>query len=116
MGSAAKTSPKVVNDDTVLIDGSDTSAAIDLRGKTLCGIFVPASFVGTSLTFSTSLTKSGTYVSMRDGAGSAYSKTIAASQFLPLNPQDFAGVRFLKVISSATETSKTLTLATRNIA
>ena len=107
----------IVSDATATIAASGTtSAEIDLSGATLCGIYIPASFTGTSIAFQASSTSGGTFVSVRDGAGSALSKTVAAGQYIKLDPADFAGVRFLKIVSGSTEgAERILTLAARPV-
>ena len=97
---------------TNIASGATTSSEIDLSGTTICGIYIPSAFTGTGLTFSASTVSGGTFVSIRDGAGNAISKTIAAGQY----PTDFVGVRFLQIVSNATEAAaRTLTLAARPI-
>ena len=101
---------------TNIASGATTSSEIDLSGTTICGIYIPSAFTGTGLTFSASTVSGGTFVSIRDGAGNAISKTIAAGQYLRLDPTDFVGVRFLQIVSNATEAAaRTLTLAARPI-
>ena len=71
----------LVNDATSNItSGGNTSDEIDLSGTTLCGIYMPSAFTGTGLSFLASTTTGGTFVSVRDGAGSAIVKTVAPSQ------------------------------------
>ena len=107
----------LVNDATSNIaSGGNTSDEIDLSGTTLCGIYMPSAFTGTGLTFLASTTTGGTFISVRDGAGSAIVKTVAASQYIRLDPTDFIGIRFLKIVSNGTEAAtRTLTLAARPI-
>lgn len=89
---------------TATIASSGTaSAAVDLGGLTLCGLYVPATFTGTALTFQTSLTLGGTYVAVLDDAGGSLTRTVAQGKYLPLDPSIFAGIQFLKVVSGSTE-------------
>lgn len=100
---------------TIAASGT-TSAAVDLEGAALCGLFIPSAFTGTAITFQTAPTLTGTYVNVKDGAGNDYSKTVANSQFIPIAPSDMAGVRFLKVVSGSTEgAQRVITLATRPV-
>lgn len=105
----------LVDDASATIAASaTTSGEIDLSGTTLCGIFIPSGFQGTSITFQVAPESGGTFVVMKDGAGSTVTKTCAASQFLKIDPADFAGVQFMKIVSSATESAeRILTLAAR---
>lgn len=76
------------------------SPAADLRGWTLCGISFGSGYLGTTVKFKVCDTDAGTYLVMIDGLGSDYSKTVAASRYVPLSPTDFAGIAFLKLTSS----------------
>ena len=100
----------------IVIDSSETtSAEVDCRGMTLCGVYMPAAFTGTALSFEASADGT-TFVSVEDGDGSAVSKTVSASKYIKLDPADFAGVRFIKVVSGSTESAeRTLTLALRAV-
>jgi hypothetical protein len=98
---------------TIAASGT-TSGAVDLGHATLCGIYVPSSFTGTALTFTASETADGTFAPVKDGAGAAVSKTVAAGDYIYLDPVILAGVRFLKIVSGSTEgAARELTLAAR---
>lgn len=107
----------ISTDLTVTIaDSATQSGAIDLRGHSLVGLFLPSTFDGTTVTFQTSLTLGGTYVDVQDGTGSAISKTSAASKYVPISPTDFAGVRYLKITAGTSQTGASIiTLATRQV-
>ena len=107
---------KIDFEEVVISSGGATSAAVDLRGTTLTGIYLPATFTGTALTFSASTSLDGTYLPVYDGAGSAISKTVAQGQYIKISPVDFAGIQYLKIISGSTEgADRTLTLAIRPV-
>lgn len=91
------------------------STSVDLQGLCCVGVFVPAGFDGTSLTFQTSLDDVA-YVDVQDGAGAAYTVTVAASKYVPLDPSVMVGVRYLKITSGTTQTPEVeMTLATRQV-
>jgi hypothetical protein len=99
-----------------IANGATDSGEIDLAGCTLCGVFLPAEFDGTALKFKAASAAGGTFVAVVDGAGADVSKTCAASKYLPLNPADFAGVRFLKLTAGTAQTGDSvLTLAVRPV-
>lgn len=101
---------------TTIASSATTSGEIDLSGTTLCGIYIPAAFTGTSISFQAASESGGTFVAVKDGAGNSVSKTVAASQFIKIDPTDFVGVRFLKIVSGSTEAAeRTLVLAARPI-
>lgn len=93
----------VVTTTATIANGGTTSDLIDLRYKTVCGLKFPSSLTSTSMTFTVSDTATGTFATMADGAGSDISKTIAAGKYIPLSPNDFAGVRFLKLVAGSSE-------------
>jgi hypothetical protein len=107
--------PLVATADVSISSGQTASAALDLMGGTLCGIYLPASMVGTSLTFQAASSASGSYQTVQKN-GSDMTLSFAASKYIVLNPSDFSGIRFLKIVSSATETATvSLTLALRSL-
>ncbi len=107
----------VINSIAATIPASGTTtAAIDLGGTSLVGIQLPASFTGTGLSFQVATTLSGTYQGVIDGSGTTLLKTIAAGKYLMLDPSEFAGIQFLKIVSNATEAAqRDLTLITRPV-
>lgn len=104
--------------------GQTVSGEVELDNFSLVGIWIPATYIGTTVTFQVAPTISTpgttiTFAAMKDGAGSNYSKvtTTLTYQYIPLSPQDFSGVRAIKFVSNATETTgAVITLATRQIA
>lgn len=94
----------------IIADNATTSPEADLRDRVLCGVFLPAGFLGTSLTFLAAAATGGTFLTIQDGEGADYTVTVAASKFVPVDPTKFVGVRFLKVKSGSSETGGPLTL------
>lgn len=89
---------------TVTIASSGTtSSAIDLGEWLLAGIITPAALTGTAFTFTASDTEDGTYNTCYDSSGTAITVTAAASRHILLEPQTFAGGRWLKIVSGAAE-------------
>ncbi len=110
--------PVLSNDLTAIIaSGQTTSGEIDLNGNTLCGLFLPSTFDGSAITFEAAHTSGGTYVAVQDGAGNAVSKTVSASKYITLNPADFAGIRFLRLVAGTAQsaTDTVITLAVRPV-
>lgn len=79
------------------------SASIDLEGRNLCGIYIPSTFSGTSISFEVSEARIGTYVPLEDETSTVISATVAASTYCRLKPADFAGVQFIRIVSGASE-------------
>ena len=97
-----------------IANGDTKTQAIDLGQATLCGVFVPSAFTGTAISFEASSTLAGTYVAVKDGLGASVSMTVAAGQYILIDPALMAGVRFLKVVSGSAEgAARVLTLAAR---
>lgn len=93
-----------------------TSDAIELSGQTVCGFLMPGTFAGTSFTVQVCDTKDGTYLTLRDSSA-AISYTSTTSVYIRANPQDFAGVRFMRIVSGSSEAAGTVVkLAVREIA
>lgn len=93
-----------------------TSGAIDLGGTTLLGVQLPAAFTGTSISFQAATSFGGTYQTVIDGSGSTLSKTVSQGKYLLLDPSEFAGLQFIKIVSSATEAAqRDLTLVSRPV-
>ena len=110
-GGKAGALPKAALTVTIA-NGQTVSTAADLAGASICGVWLPAAFTGTTLTFQASRTVDGTY-----GAVQGVSLTpVAAGQFVPVDPTKFYGVRFVKVVSGSAEgAARSVILATRVI-
>ncbi len=93
------------------------SAAIDMKGMCLVGIKLPAAFTGTALTFEMCDTVDGTYVAVKNTtSGTALSYTVAQGTYAAIDPKDFQGIRFLKIVSGSTEAAaRTLTVALKGL-
>jgi len=113
--------PIISNNLTATIaSGGTQSGVVDLSGCTLCGIYIPSTFDGTTLTVQTSPTVDGTYVNAQasSSASTVYTITVAASQYVPLeNLSVGAGWRFIKFTAGTSQstTDTILTLAVRPV-
>jgi hypothetical protein len=85
-------------------NAAQLSGVVDLKNYTACGILIPAVFDGTVVTFQMSDTSGGTYADVTDGSGGTYTVTVAAGKYVPLDPNIFLGVRFLKVKAGTVQT------------
>lgn len=88
--------------DATIANGATSSEAMDLRGLALVGVQFPATFTGTTVTFTMSDSFAGTYVPVYNSAG-AISYTIAQARYYAIDPKDFHGIRFLKIVSGSAE-------------
>ncbi len=107
----------------VIADAATESGAIDLGPFSPLGLFVPTGFEGTSITFkaapqvvSGTTVSAGTYVPVYDGDGALLSYTVAAGQFVPIDPTHFTGIRFLKIVAGTAQTgASTVTVPAKQI-
>ena len=90
---------------TVTLSGTDPSDAVDCSRYQLVGLYTPGTITSTAITFTAS-NDGSTYVAVRDVAGaSAYSATVAASYYVPLDPRVFAGAQWVKLVPGSSEAS-----------
>ena len=94
--------------------GSTTSNSIDLRGSAVLKIFIPANFVGTSLTFQLSLNNVD-YKPYKNANGDLVVCQALANDAIGITPIDFLGVNYLKIISNATESGADIAIITQDI-
>jgi hypothetical protein len=98
-----------------IANGQQASPTLNLNGSTLCGIHMPATFTGTSLTFQAAPTEDGTYQAVM-WQGSDFSVTVAAGRYVALNPAIFAGISFIRIVSGSAEgAARTLTAVSRPV-
>ena len=97
---------------TVTLPAGTKTAAIDLAGFTLVGVQLPTTFTGTTMTFEASSAIDGTFVAVKAGtSGAALSYTVAQATWAALDPKDFYGLNFIKIVSGSSESAdRTLVL------
>ena len=98
----AKAAIKKVFLPVTIVVGQTDSGEIDLRNMTPVGIFAPADWDSTAITFKVAANYGGTYVVMDDGAGAAYSRSLGVSKYIPLDPSIFAGIDAMKIVAGTT--------------
>lgn len=101
-----------------IASGQTESAAIDLHGTELMGMFIPSTFDGTTLTLQAAPALDGTYVAVQDGFGSDVSFTVAASKYIAIsNLTATAGLRFIKLVAGTSQstTDTVITLSVRSL-
>lgn len=120
MPNVSEFQPKSCAPTATIATGGTTSEAVDLHGCELCGVFLPSTFDGTTLTLLAAPTADGTYVAVENGAASPANVTItatAASKYAPLAAADrdaVRGLRFMKFVAGSTQTT-TDTILTLNV-
>lgn len=84
--------------------GQTVGAAFPTAGLSLVGLMMPAAFTGTAISFQACNTLGGTFLPVTSGvAGAALSYVVAASKYVAIDPLDFAGIQFLKLVSNGAE-------------
>lgn len=99
MARASKTTVKIASSAT-------TSNALDVGEWLVAGIVTPAALTGTSLTFTGALEEDGTYRTLKDSAGTDISVTVSTDDHILIEPQTFAGVAWIKLVSGSTEAAE----------
>ena len=102
----------------VIANGQSLSAAAQVGGYLLCGIIMPSAWTAAALTFQAS--KDGTtYNNLYSDGGVEHTVVADASRHIKIDPQDFAGVQYVKVRSGTSGTpvaqgaARTITLVVR---
>ncbi len=98
------------------------STGIALGAKTLVGIVMPSAWTAAAITFQVSADGGTTWSEMTTSAGAAVSYTVAAGQFIAIDPALWRGINLI-IIRSGTSGSpvnqgadRVLTLITRQVA
>lgn len=91
--------------------GVNTSSIIDCGfwkddKSQLVGLYFPSSFSSNSGTFTSSDESDGTFNTVKSvGGASNYSITISAGSYVPVDPEVFNGVSFIKLVTNLNETA-----------
>lgn len=94
--------------DVTIVDGASLSSAVNLRGRVITGIFIPASWTTASITFQACSSADGTFVDVYDTAGAELTLSAAASStYVSIDIGSLYGINFLKVRSGTTATPVT---------
>ena len=106
--------PKITqNLSTVIAASASVSSIVDLGGASLVGIIFPATMTGSSITFNAS-NDGVNFYEMYSTVGGALSVIFTASAWVGIVPSDFAGVKYLQLVSNGTESSsRQITLIAR---
>lgn len=98
----------------MIASSGTTSAAIAAKGMSLVGVQLPATVTSTAMTFTVS-SDGVTYVPLYNSAG-AVSYTIASGRFIAINPVDFYGATYFKIVMGSSEAaSRSLTAILKGI-
>lgn len=101
---------QVVPQNVTIASGATASDGVYLVGQTLCGFCLPAAFTGTAVTFQTS-PDGVTYQTLYDSTNATIGATVTQGRNYALNPANFAGYAYVKIVSGAAEgAARTVTL------
>lgn len=102
-----------------IASGAALSAAVPLGAGTLVGVSMPAGWDAAAMTFQVSADGGTTWQELFGSGGSAVSYTVAANNFVAIDPATWRGINMIKVRSGTSgatvnqTAARTLTLITR---
>lgn len=85
-----------------ITNGASVSAAVDLGASSICGLIVPASMEGTTLSIQGCDTSGGTYGTLYDANNNPATITFSATRYYYIDPLITAGWEFVKILASTT--------------
>lgn len=98
-----------------ILNGQTTSDSIDLQGRGLVGLILPAAFTGSAITFQMSLDGS-TFYNVYNAANTQLSMTVTQGRAYLFNPGDLLSVRYIKLVSGSSEGgNRSITLIARDL-
>ena len=86
-----------------IANGAQNSSILECKGYVLAAILIPAAFTSTTLTFLASINGTNFYEMYNTYSGTALSYVVAAGRFVAINPADFQGVNYLKIVAGSDE-------------
>lgn len=109
----------VAHDEVLIEDGNTVQTGhIDTYGYLVSGFVLPAEFDGTTITFQAAAIDGrgspGTFYPVHDSSGTEMTVTCAASRVVLIEPQTFAGARFLKIVAGTEQTGDTRLMAMKH--
>jgi hypothetical protein len=106
---------QVVYPSVVIPSPSPTSAAMPTNGMSLVGCMMPATVTSTAMTFQVATSLTGTYEPLYNSSGQV-SYTIASGHYVAINPADWSGVQFYKIVFGSSEAAaRTLVCSMKGI-
>ncbi len=110
----------VIRNVLTVANGATTSAPLELGGNQVVGIIIPASVTGTSMTFEMAVLPaperalvSGDWRTVRSTAGTSFTVTYAAGDWIVVDPDALSGTQFLRLVVSAQAAAREFVLLTR---
>lgn len=100
----------VDNENVNIASGETESDVLEVRGGTLCGLYIPAGFTGTTVELTASH-DGVNYIPVQDGAGNNLSFTVSPSIYVPIDPASTVGLQNIKLVSGSAESSERVVVA-----
>lgn len=108
-----KYSPNDCQSTLTIPESSDTSDTVDLFATRMVGIVTPSAMTGTAVNVLASF-DGVTFYPYYNKDGVEVEIDIATNRWIGIVPADFAGIRYIKLVSNATEAAERLiTIVTR---
>lgn len=98
-----------------IANAGTTSGVVTLGASSVCGIEMPATVTGTTLTLHGCSTLGGTYAVLRDSTDTALAITTASGHRHYIEPYITAGWPYIKVVLSTQSQDTTVTLLCRPV-
>lgn len=96
--------PGASNIQKVIIPISTTTSGIlYCNGSVLCGILLPGTFTGATINFLVSVDSFNFKQLKSTTSGTTVSYTVTQDTYAALDPKDFQGVNWIKIVSASTE-------------
>lgn len=89
-------------EDVAIASSGTTSAEIDLDNRVITSIQIPAAITSTTLAIHASTATGGTFTVVRIN-GTDHSEAVAASKIISINPANFWGYRYIKIVMGSAE-------------
>lgn len=86
-----------------IASGQTVGSSISCGGGTFCGVFIPAGFTGTNITFEASQDGTNFFPVHNTPSGTLLQYTVTAGTYCAVDPKDFYGINFLKIVSGSSE-------------
>lgn len=89
----------LVQTQVTIANGGSLSAAVPIGDKVPVGIVMPSAWTAAGLTFQVSADGGSTWNNMYDAAGTEVALTVAASRYIPIDPNVWIGINHIKIRS-----------------
>jgi len=101
------TNPIISYDNVAIIASSGTqSTGIFMGGLSLCGLVMPTLWTSATISLQMTYDNGANWHDVYDNDGTAISFTVGTSRYVKIDPADFAGINYLRLVSSAPQAAE----------